>query len=150
ARRRRRARRAHGGVAGPVAARPEGLHPGLRSGHPAVVSSSAKESPLAGTAQDAPPGRTTKTSLAHLPQHKQDVLRAVAEVVRAGAPLEMLILFGSHARGDWVEDPEGGYFSDYDLLAVVESRKVADDAALWSRIETEARALSGDAIVSLI
>jgi uncharacterized protein len=91
-----------------------------------------------------------KTSLAHLPQHKQDVLRSVAEVVRAGAPLEMLILFGSHARGDYVEDPEGGYFSDYDLLAVVESRKVADDAALWSRIEAEARALSGDALVTLI
>jgi len=91
-----------------------------------------------------------KTSLDHLPTRKQDVLRAVAEVVRAGAPLGMLVLFGSHARGDWVEDPEGGYFSDYDLLAIVESRKVADDTALWSRLESQARELSGEALVSLI
>lgn len=90
------------------------------------------------------------TSLDHLPARKQDVLRAVTSVLRTGAPLEMLILFGSHARGDWVEDPEGGYFSDYDLLAVVESRKVAEDAALWSRLESEARELSGEALVSLI
>ena len=33
----------------------------------------------------------------------------------------MVVLFGSHARGDWVEDPETGYRSDYDLLVVVES-----------------------------
>src|SRR3954466_14260315 len=91
-----------------------------------------------------------KTSLDHLPQRKQDELRAITGVIRAGAPLEMLILFGSHARGDWVEDPEGGYFSDYDLLAVVESRKVADDAGLWMQLETEARQLSGEALVSLI
>ena len=91
-----------------------------------------------------------KTSLDHLPARKQDVLRAVTDALRAGAPLEMLILFGSHARGDWVEDPEGGYFSDYDLLAVVESRKVAEDVALWSRLESEARELSGEALVSLI
>jgi len=94
--------------------------------------------------------RAMKTSLDHLPPRKQDVLRAVVEVVRAGAPLGMLILFGSHARGDWVEDPEGGYFSDYDLLAIVESRKVADDTALWSRLESQARELSGEALVSLI
>src|SRR3954466_3312767 len=91
-----------------------------------------------------------KTSLDHLPQRKQDELRAITGVIRAGAPLEMLILFGSHARGDWVEDPEGGYYSDYDLLAVVESRKVAEDATLWSRLETEARALAGKSSVSLI
>jgi hypothetical protein len=34
----------------------------------------------------------------------------VTEVLREGAPLGMPVLFGSHARGDWVEDPEGGYF----------------------------------------
>src|SRR3954466_11516868 len=91
-----------------------------------------------------------KTSLDHLPQRKQDELRAITGVIRAGAPVEMLILFGSHARGDWVEDPEGGYFSDYELLAVVESRKVADDAALWSPLETQARELAREAAVTLI
>jgi predicted nucleotidyltransferase len=62
----------------------------------------------------------------------------------------MVILFGSHARGDWVEDPEHGYFSDYDLLAIVESPSVAEDAALWSRLESKARGVSGEASVTLI
>jgi len=31
---------------------------------------------------------------------------------RKGAILK-IILFGSHARGDWVSDPIGGYISDY-------------------------------------
>ena len=38
-----------------------------------------------------------KTTLDHLPQGKQEQLRAITEVLRAGAPLGMLILFGSHA-----------------------------------------------------
>lgn len=91
-----------------------------------------------------------KTSIEHLPARKQDEIRAVAGVLREGAPLGMLILFGSHARGDWVEDAEGGYFSDYDLLAIVESRKVAEDAGLWARLEGEASKLTGEAAVSLI
>jgi predicted nucleotidyltransferase len=99
-----------------------------------------------------------KTSLDHLPARKQEELCAIVEIVRAGAPLEMLILFGSHARGDWVEDqvedqvedPEGGYFSDYDVLAIVKSPKVAEDVALWSRLETEAREVSGESLVTLI
>ncbi len=91
-----------------------------------------------------------KTSLDHLPTHKQDELRAVSAVICAGVSLEMLILFGSHARTDWVEDREEGYFSDYDLLAVVESRKVAEDAALWSLLEAEARKVPSESLVSLI
>lgn len=91
-----------------------------------------------------------KTSLEHLPPRKQAELRAITDVIRSGAPLEMLVLFGSHARGDWVADPVGGYFSDYDLLAIVESRSVAEDSALWARLETEAREKSADALVSLI
>ncbi len=60
-----------------------------------------------------------KTSLEHLPSRKQDELRLLPRWFGRGAPLDMLILFGSHARGDWVEDPEGpdgGYVSDYDML----------------------------------
>jgi predicted nucleotidyltransferase len=91
-----------------------------------------------------------KTSLDHLPARKQDELRAVTDVLREGAPLGMLVLFGSHARGDWVEDPEGGYFSDYDLLAIVESPKVAEDTALWAELEAKLRDLTGEAAVSLL
>ncbi|MDC3960096.1 HEPN domain-containing protein [Polyangium jinanense] len=91
-----------------------------------------------------------KTSLDHLPARKQEELRAITEILRAGAPLDMLILFGSHARGDWVEDPEHGYFSDYDLLAIVESPKLAEDTALWSELGTKAREVSGEAPITLI
>lgn len=94
-----------------------------------------------------------KTSLDHLPARKQAELRAITEVIRAGAPVGVLVLFGSHARGDWVDDPggpDGGYFSDYDLLAIVQSRAVADDAMLWAALEKQARELSPRSAVSLI
>lgn len=92
-----------------------------------------------------------KTSLQHLPAYKQDELRAITAVIRETAPmLETLILFGSHARTDWVEDEEGGYFSDYDLLAIVERRKVAEDVSLWARVEEKAREVPSKALVSLI
>jgi predicted nucleotidyltransferase/HEPN domain-containing protein len=87
-----------------------------------------------------------KTSLDHLPERKQAELRAIVEVLREGAPVEMVILFGSHARGDWVEDAEQGYFSDHDILAVVENPKAADDTALWSGLESKAREVSGKAV----
>jgi predicted nucleotidyltransferase len=59
-----------------------------------------------------------KTSLDHLPEQKRAQLRAITSIFCEGAPLEMLILFGSHARGDWVEDPETGYRSDWDVRSV--------------------------------
>lgn len=37
-----------------------------------------------------------------------------------------IILFGSYARGDWVHDPVGRYFSDFDLLVVVDHEDLAD------------------------
>src|SRR5262249_35155744 len=52
--------------------------------------------------------------------------------------------------GDWVEDPETGYLSDYDLLAVVESEKLAKDLVLWNELEARARAVAGKIPVTLI
>lgn len=37
-----------------------------------------------------------------------------------------IILFGSYARGDWVHDPVGRYFSDFDLLIVVDHEDLTD------------------------
>jgi hypothetical protein len=51
-----------------------------------------------------------KTSLDHLPPRKQRQLGALVEEIRRAIEVELVILFGSHARGDWVEDPVGGYF----------------------------------------
>jgi predicted nucleotidyltransferase/HEPN domain-containing protein len=72
-----------------------------------------------------------KTALNHLPEQKQQELQRVIEIVREGVDLEMLILFGSYARGDWVEDldPETlqyRYQSDFDLLIVTETPRQAD------------------------
>jgi len=72
-----------------------------------------------------------KTALDHLPEQKQKELQRVTEIVREEIDLEMLILFGSYARGDWVEDldPETlqyRYQSDFDLLVVTETPRQAD------------------------
>lgn len=46
-----------------------------------------------------------------------------------------VILYGSHARGDWVEDPVGGYFSDYDLLVVVSDERLTDTIDYWAKAD---------------
>jgi len=45
-----------------------------------------------------------------------------------------IILFGSYARGDWVEDPVGRYFSDFDLLVVVDHEDLTD-SDFWRQAE---------------
>jgi len=37
-----------------------------------------------------------------------------------------IILYGSYARGDWVHDPVGRYFSDFDLLVIVDHEDLTD------------------------
>jgi predicted nucleotidyltransferase/HEPN domain-containing protein len=72
-----------------------------------------------------------RESLSHLPERKQEELRKITELILKVFPpgVEMIILFGSHARGDWVEDvhTEGHityeYMSDYDILVVVDSMR---------------------------
>ncbi|WP_374575957.1 HEPN domain-containing protein [Phenylobacterium sp.] len=96
-----------------------------------------------------------KKRLDHLPTGKRHELRFVVEVVREGfaaavahrtAPrfregrILKIILFGSYARGDWVEDPVGRYFSDYDLLVVVTHEDLADPGEFW--LATEERLLA--------
>lgn len=42
-----------------------------------------------------------------------------------------IVLYGSYARGDWVDDPIGGYKSDYDILVVVNDDRLTD-FEFWS------------------
>jgi predicted nucleotidyltransferase/HEPN domain-containing protein len=42
-----------------------------------------------------------------------------------------IILFGSYARDDWVDEPENGYQSDFDLLVVVSHADLTDIADYW-------------------
>jgi predicted nucleotidyltransferase/HEPN domain-containing protein len=74
-----------------------------------------------------------KTTLTHLPSHKQAELRQiVGALIPQFKDIEMVILYGSYARGTWVEDKyvENGntyeYKSDYDLLIIVNSNSQAN------------------------
>jgi predicted nucleotidyltransferase/HEPN domain-containing protein len=76
-----------------------------------------------------------RTSLEHLPEQKQQEIAAIAETLVQLVEPEMIILFGSHARGNWVADKYETadityeYTSDYDILVVVEDEKRADTKA---------------------
>ena len=90
-----------------------------------------------------------RDTLDHLPQAKQrelaDVVRVLFEEFEAAhaasttkwkkqGRILKLVLYGSYARGDWVDDPVGGYTSDYDILIVVNDDRLAD-FDLWSAAE---------------
>jgi predicted nucleotidyltransferase/HEPN domain-containing protein len=91
-----------------------------------------------------------RTSLDHLPAGKQRELAFVVQVLTEAFGRELstrwskhlkdaqilkIVLFGSYARGDWVEDPVGRYSSDYDLLILVEDEKLTDVIEFWESAE---------------
>jgi uncharacterized protein len=42
-----------------------------------------------------------------------------------------IVLFGSYARSDWVDEPSNGYQSDFDLLIIVSHPDLTDVADYW-------------------
>ncbi|SDA88010.1 nucleotidyltransferase and HEPN domain-containing protein [Sinorhizobium sp. NFACC03] len=90
-----------------------------------------------------------KTSLDHLPAVKQQELRRVVEIIheefedalkggsadfkKRGRILK-IVLFGSYARGTFVDEPhtKKGYRSDFDILVIVNNKKLTDPA-YWNR-----------------
>ena len=98
-----------------------------------------------------------KEPLTKLPQRKRGELARIVSIIREKAPkTEMIILFGSHARGDWVEDVtvDGHttyeYSSDFDILVIVKSQSLADQIDLWYDIEDKAGKLPVQTPVTLI
>ncbi len=91
-----------------------------------------------------------KTDLGHLSGGKQQDLARIVEILFAefedatalatqkwkkqGRILKV-ILYGSYARGDWVADPVGGYYSDYDILVVVNDERLTDPIDYWYKAE---------------
>ena len=91
-----------------------------------------------------------KSSIDHLPPLKRRELSRVLEVLheefedalkggsadfkKRGRILK-IILFGSYARGSWVDEPhtKKGYRSDFDLLIIVNNRKLTDFTAYWQK-----------------
>ncbi|MDB5229609.1 MAG: hypothetical protein JWN76_414 [Chitinophagaceae bacterium] len=66
-----------------------------------------------------------KTSLSHLPIAKQNQILEITEIIKEVTKAEKIILFGSYAKGTYVEnrylDKDGTrheYISDYDFLVV--------------------------------
>lgn len=87
-----------------------------------------------------------RTDLDHLPQVQQDELARAARILmeefekaiahatqpsRRNGKVYKIILFGSYARDDWVDDPKNGYQSDFDLLIVVSHEDLTDIADYW-------------------
>ncbi|MFA6716062.1 MAG: HEPN domain-containing protein [Victivallales bacterium] len=90
-----------------------------------------------------------KKSLSHLPEDKRDELRAVTGIITEMIDAEFIILFGSYARGDWVEDKYVGddgilyeYQSDYDLLIVVNDLPKYHYKGYRNKIKRKARMIA--------
>ncbi|XKM43524.1 nucleotidyltransferase and HEPN domain-containing protein (plasmid) [Rhizobium ruizarguesonis] len=91
-----------------------------------------------------------KSSLEHMPLRKQRELGRVLEILheefedalkegtadfkKRGRILK-IILFGSYAKGGWVDEPftMKGYRSDFDLLIIVNNRKLCEFAEYWHK-----------------
>ena len=85
-----------------------------------------------------------KQSLAHLPELKAEELELIAFKIRSLCEdVQMVILFGSYARGDWKDGPhEQGRGrliihkrSDYDILVLVANEYTARDISLWDKVK---------------
>jgi len=89
-----------------------------------------------------------RTDLDHLPANKQRELERVVEILfeefgdatagrkKLGRILK-IILYGSYARGGWVDEPHTakGYQSDYDLLIIVNQKPLTDRVAYWAKAD---------------
>lgn len=93
-----------------------------------------------------------KTGLDHLPPAKQRELERVVQILfeefgdatamatvdwKRQARILKVILYGSYARGGWVDEPHTGkgYQSDFDLLIIVNNEKLTDRVEFWLRAE---------------
>lgn len=93
-----------------------------------------------------------RTDLDHLPASKQRELERVVQILfeefrdatalatsewKRQARILKVILYGSYARGGWVDEPHTakGYQSDFDLLIIVNNEKLTDRAQYWTTAE---------------
>jgi uncharacterized protein len=93
-----------------------------------------------------------RSDLDHLPPAKQRELERVVQILfeefgdataiatsdwKKQARILKVILYGSYARGGWVDEPHTakGYQSDFDLLVIVNHAKLTDTVEFWSQAE---------------
>jgi HEPN domain-containing protein/predicted nucleotidyltransferase len=82
-----------------------------------------------------------KKSTKHIPSHIQAELRSITKTLSAIDNVEMVILFGSYARGDFVESDvyqedhiTYEYKSDLDIFVVVSRPDLAMDVKVWHEV----------------
>ena len=96
-----------------------------------------------------------RSDLDHLPERQQRELERVRDLLlagfeaakngggggtstwRRGGMVLKIILFGSYSRTDWVDEPENGYLSDFDLLIVVNDERLTNIADYWWNSEDQ-------------
>jgi HEPN domain-containing protein/predicted nucleotidyltransferase len=92
----------------------------------------------ADTSSQNKPVSSMKTSLEGVPKSKREELQHAVKIICHEANPEMIILFGSYARGDAVEvrGPDGNfeYQSDLDIYVLVKKRKQARKIGRWNKL----------------
>jgi predicted nucleotidyltransferase/HEPN domain-containing protein len=93
-----------------------------------------------------------RTGLDHLPAQKRREIERVVQIVfeefedalalathqwKKKGRIEKIILYGSYARGGWVDEPHTakGYQSDFDLLIIVNDKRLTDRVDYWLKLE---------------
>jgi predicted nucleotidyltransferase len=92
-----------------------------------------------------------RTDLEHLLPAKQRELERVVQIIfeefddannlatgkRKAGRIHKIILYGSYARGGWVDEPHTakGYKSDYDLLIIVNQKDLTDRVQYWAKAD---------------
>ena len=93
-----------------------------------------------------------RTDLDHLPANKQRELERVKAIIfeefedaialgtmgwKKKGRIDKIILYGSYARGGWVDEPHTakGYRSDFDLLIIVNDKRLTDKIDFWSKLD---------------
>lgn len=80
-----------------------------------------------------------KTDLSYLPNNKQAELSQIVALIKTLTDIDMLLLFGSYARNDWVEEKYDAthyrYQSDIDILVIITSKSLSAQAKLERDID---------------
>ena len=93
-----------------------------------------------------------RSDIDHLPPHKQRELERVVQIIfeefedalalatqgwKKKGRISKIILYGSYARGGWVDEPHTakGYQSDYDLLIIVSDKRLTDRIEYWAKLD---------------
>jgi predicted nucleotidyltransferase/HEPN domain-containing protein len=95
---------------------------------------------------------TMRTDLDHLPSAKQREIERVKAIIfeefedalvlakhewKKKGKIEKIILYGSYARGGWVDEPHTakGYRSDFDILIIVNDKRLTDKVDYWLKLD---------------